>query len=206
ERQHVIGVDRMDYSKGLPERFAAVGKLLDEYPECRGKVSVTQIAPPSRSSVEEYQALRNELDGLSGRINGDYGELDWTPLRYLARSFSRDELAGLFSISHVGLVTPLRDGMNLVAKEYVAAQNPEDPGVLILSEFAGAAEQFEAALLVNPYDTSALAEAINMALHMPLAERRERWQALYELVTRYDIVWWRDRFLADLRDSPACYS
>ena len=204
ERQHVIGVDRMDYSKGLPERFAAVGRLFEEYPETRGKLSVTQIAPPSRSTVYEYQELRNELAEYSGRVNGDYGDLDWAPLRYLVRSFEREELAGLFSISRVGLVTPLRDGMNLVAKEYVAAQNEEDPGVLILSEFAGAAEQLEAALLVNPYDTAALAEAINMALHMPLHERLERWRQLYESVTSYDIVWWREKFLADLRESPVC--
>ncbi|HXI86099.1 MAG TPA: trehalose-6-phosphate synthase, partial [Parvularculaceae bacterium] len=198
ERLHVIGVDRMDYSKGLPERFAAFGKLLDDYPETRGKLSMTQIAPPSRSSVEEYRELRNQLDALSGRINGDYGDLDWTPLRYLVRSFEREELAGLYSISRVGLVTPLRDGMNLVAKEYVAAQNPEDPGVLILSEFAGAAEQLDQALLVNPYDAANLAAAINMALYMPLEERRERWHALNEIVSRYDIAWWREKFLTDL--------
>ncbi|MBI1365775.1 MAG: trehalose-6-phosphate synthase [Alphaproteobacteria bacterium] len=203
ERQHVIGVDRLDYSKGLPERFAAIGRLLDDYPEARGKMTMTQIAPPSRSSVEEYQELRNELDALSGRINGDYGDLDWTPLRYLVRGYQREELAGLYSVSRVGLVTPLRDGMNLVAKEYVAAQDPDDPGVLILSEFAGAAEQLSEALLVNPYDSAGLAAAINAALHMPLDERRARWKRLFETVRQYDIAWWREKFLADLRDGDA---
>ncbi len=197
-RELVIGVDRMDYSKGLPQRFEAVGALFDHYPETRGKVSVTQIAPPSRSKVEEYKDLRTQLDSLAGRINGDYGDLGWLPLRYLARSYDREELAGLFSIARVGLVTPLRDGMNLVAKEYVAAQNPEDPGVLILSEFAGAAEQMDAALIVNPHDTTAMAETIKHALDMSLSERQERWSTLNDIVKKYDITWWREQFLSDL--------
>lgn len=197
-RRHIISVDRMDYSKGLPERFAALGKLLDDHPQMRGQLSFTQIAPPSRSGVEEYQELRRTLDGLTGRINGDYGDLDWLPLRYLARSFEREELAGLYSVSRVGLVTPLRDGMNLVAKEYVMAQPEQDPGVLVLSEFAGAAEQLDAAILVNPYDASAFAEGINMALQMPADERRERWQALRDKVMAQDVHWWRDKFLTDL--------
>lgn len=199
DRLLVIGVDRMDYSKGLPERFEAVGKFFDTYPESRGKVSVTQIAPPSRSKVEEYQALRVTLDQLSGRINGDYGDLDWLPLRYLARSYAREELAGLFRIAKVALVTPLRDGMNLVAKEYVMAQEPDDPGVLILSEFAGAAEQLQSALTVNPHDTGKVAETIQLALTMPLEERKERWESLREIVTRQDVSWWRQRFLGDLQ-------
>lgn len=198
DRQLVIGVDRMDYSKGLPERFEAVGELFDAYPELHGKVSVTQIAPPSRSKVEAYRELREQLDQLSGRINGDYGDLDWLPLRYLARSYGRDALAGLFNIARVGLVTPLRDGMNLVAKEFVMSQDEEDPGVLILSEFAGAAEQMQAALIVNPYDTGRLAETIYQALTMPLEERRDRWEVLRQVVLDQDIGWWRRRFLSDL--------
>ncbi|MEM0986069.1 MAG: trehalose-6-phosphate synthase [Pseudomonadota bacterium] len=198
DRQLVIGVDRMDYSKGLPERFEAVGKLLDAYPELHGKVSVTQIAPPSRSKVDAYRDLREQLDQLSGRINGDYGDLDWLPLRYLARSYGRSELAGLFEMARVGLVTPLRDGMNLVAKEFVMAQDEDDPGVLILSEFAGAAEQMQAALIVNPYDTTRLAETIHQALTMPLEERRDRWRVLRDTVMEQDVVWWRQRFLEDL--------
>lgn len=202
-RALVIGVDRMDYSKGLPERFEAVGRLFDEYPETRQKVSVTQIAPPSRSKVEEYRELRKKLDGLSGRINGDYGDIDWLPLRYLARSYDREELAGLFSIAKVGLVTPLRDGMNLVAKEYVAAQNPEDPGVLVLSEFAGAAEQLPEALLVNPHDTRNVAETVHRALHMRAEERKERHDALWRTINAHDIAWWRNSFLTDLRGAAA---
>ena len=197
-RNLVIGVDRMDYSKGLPERFEAVGQLFDDYPETHGRVSVTQIAPPSRSKVDEYRELRQTLDRLAGRINGDYGDLDWIPLRYLARSYDREELAGLFKIARVGLVTPLRDGMNLVCKEFIMAQDEDDPGVLILSEFAGAAEQLKDALLVNPHDTRKLAEVINLALTMPLEERVDRWRALRKIVIEQDITWWRKKFLKDL--------
>lgn len=198
DRKLVLGVDRMDYSKGLPERFRGVGKLFDNFPDTIGNVSVTQIAPPSRSKVREYRELRIELDGLAGRINGDHGDLDWIPLRYLARSYKREQLAGLFRVANVGLVTPLQDGMNLVCKEYVMAQDPEDPGVLILSEFAGAAEQLQAALIVNPHDTDGMAETLHMALNMPLGERIDRWRALEEVVTRCNIDWWRENFLMDL--------
>ena len=198
DRNLVVGVDRMDYSKGLPQRFEAVGRLFDHYPEVRGAVSVTQIAPPSRSKVEEYQDLRIQLDELAGRINGDYGDLDWIPLRYLARSYTREQLAGIFRIAHVGLVTPLRDGMNLVCKEFVMAQDEADPGVLILSEFAGAAEQLKGALLVNPHDTANLAATIHQALQMDLGERQRRWRQLREIVTTQDVAWWRQKFLADL--------
>ncbi len=197
-RELVIGVDRMDYSKGLPQRFEAVGRLFDNFPDTRGKVSVTQITPPSRSKVEEYRELRVELDQLAGRINGDYGDLDWIPLRYLARSYTREELAGLFRIARVGLVTPLRDGMNLVCKEFVMAQDEDDPGVLILSEFAGAAEQLQDALIVNPHDTDNVAEAIHAALTMSLEERQRRWRRLRDITMEQDISWWREQFLADL--------
>ena len=155
-------------------------------------------SPPSRSKVEEYKELRQTLDGLAGQINGDYGDLDWIPLRYLARSYEREELAGLFRIARVGLVTPLRDGMNLVCKEFVMAQDEADPGVLVLSEFAGAAEQLKSALLVNPHDTGKLAEVIHHALTMPLEERVERWKALRKIVMDQDISWWRQNFLKDL--------
>ncbi|MGB3626308.1 MAG: trehalose-6-phosphate synthase [Henriciella sp.] len=197
-RNLVLGVDRMDYSKGLPQRFEAVGKLFDHFPTTRGKVSVTQIAPPSRSKVEEYRDLRIQLDELAGRINGDYGDLDWIPLRYLARSYDRRVLAGLYRIARVCLVTPLRDGMNLVAKEYVMAQDPDDPGVLILSQFAGAAEQLSDALIVNPHDTFSVAETINQALEMTVEERRTRWEKLRRTVASEDISWWRQKFLRDL--------
>jgi trehalose 6-phosphate synthase len=194
-RDLVIGVDRMDYSKGLPQRMEAFGRMLDEHQDLHGRVSFLQIAPPSREAVDAYQVLREELDRLSGRINGDYADLDWMPIRYLARSYSRGALCGLFRLARVGLVTPLYDGMNLVAKEYVAAQDPENPGALVLSEFAGAAEQLQAALLVNPHDIGANAEAIFRALSMPLEERRERWQDLIRAVREQDIAWWRRRFL-----------
>lgn len=197
-RALVIGVDRMDYSKGLPNRMEAFGRMLDTHEELHGRVSFLQIAPPSREAVDAYQTLRIELDRLSGQINGDYADLDWMPIRYLARGYSRGTLAGLFRLARVGLVTPLYDGMNLVAKEYVAAQDPEDPGALVLSEFAGAAEQLQEAILVNPHEISGMADAIHRALLMPVEERRERWQALVKSVHEYDISWWRRRFLAAL--------
>jgi trehalose 6-phosphate synthase len=197
-RALVIGVDRMDYSKGLPQRMEAFGRMLDDHEELHGRVSFLQIAPPSREAVDAYQVLREELDRLSGRINGDYADLDWMPIRYLARSYSRDVLAGLFRLSRAGLVTPLYDGMNLVAKEFVAAQTPDDPGALVLSEFAGAADQLQAALLVNPHDIAATADAIHRALTMPLEERLERWQDLLRSVREQDIGWWRRSFLEAL--------
>lgn len=196
DRKLIIGVDRMDYSKGIPQRFEAVSKLFDTYPETHGVTSFMQIAPPSRAVVDEYRQLRETLDELCGRINGDYGDLDWIPIRYLARAYKREEIAGLYNISDVCLVTPLQDGMNLVAKEFIAAQDPKDPGVLILSQFAGAAEQMQDALIVNPYDTDEVAEMIAKALEMPLIERKARWEALYDGVTSQDVTWWRERFFA----------
>jgi trehalose 6-phosphate synthase len=202
-RALVIGVDRMDYSKGLPQRMEAFGHMLDGHGELHGQVSFLQIAPPSRESVDAYQALREELDRLAGRINADYADLDWMPIRYLARSYSRDVLAGLYRLARVGLVTPLYDGMNLVAKEFVAAQDFEDPGALVLSEFAGAAEQMQAALLVNPHDIAGTADAIFRALSMSLEERRERWQELDKSVRDHDLAWWRRRFIAALDQTVA---
>ncbi len=197
-RALVFGVDRMDYSKGLPQRMAAFGRVLDDNPDLRGKVSFLQIAPPSREAVEAYQALRAELDGLAGRINADHGDLDWVPIRYLARGYPREVLAGLYRIARVALVTPLYDGMNLVAKEFVAAQDPNDPGVLVLSEFAGAAEQMPDALLVNPHDIAGMADAIRRGLLMPIEERLARWGSLIEEVRAHDIAWWRREFLKAL--------
>lgn len=200
-RALVLGVDRMDYSKGLPHRLRAFGQLLDDNEAYRGHVTFVQIAPPSRETVDAYQDLREELDRVTGRVNGDYADLDWTPIRYLARGYPRETLAGLYRLARVGMVTPLYDGMNLVAKEFVAAQDPEDPGVLILSEFAGAAEQMRDALLVNPHDIAGMADAIAQALAMPLDERRERWDALYAGVTKQDVGWWRRRFLSVLDET-----
>lgn len=196
DQKLILGVDRLDYTKGLPQRFDAVGQMFRKFPHIREKVSFTQIAPPSRKSVKEYDELRTRLDSLCGRINGDYAELDWTPIRYHTRSFDREQLAGIYRTANVALITPLADGMNLVAKEFIAAQNPEDPGVLILSQFAGAAEQMSQALIVNPHDTEMVADTLIKALDMPLEERLFRWKSLWEGLCRQDINWWRERFLA----------
>jgi len=200
---HIMGVDRLDYTKGLPERLRAFAKLLELYPEHRKAVTLMQIAPPTRVEVEAYANIRMELEGLSGAINGEFGDFDWTPVRYIHRSMQRGTLAALFRGSKVGLVTPLRDGMNLVAKEYVAAQDEKDPGVLILSRFAGAAEDLQEALIVNPYDINDMAEAMQIALMMPLDERRERHSKLLARVRARDVRNWQRSFLSVLReDSP----
>jgi trehalose 6-phosphate synthase len=197
-RALIIGVDRLDYSKGLPQRFAAFQELLDRYPENLSAVSFLQIAPPSRSDVTEYQQIRRELETMAGHINGMFADFDWMPIRYLNRSFGRRALAGFYRAAQVGLVTPLRDGMNLVAKEYVAAQDPDDPGVLVLSRFAGAAREMGEALLVNPYDTGEVAENLQRALHMPLEERKERHSAMLRRLREYDITRWREEYVAAL--------
>jgi len=193
-RAVIVGVDRLDYSKGLEERFLGYERYLTEHPEERKEVVLLQIAPPSRGAVESYQRIRNTLEGLAGRINGAHAALDWVPIRYVNQGYPRDVLAGVYRACRVGLVTPLRDGMNLVAKEYVASQNPEDPGVLILSRFAGAAEQMTDALLVNPHSAEEISDAIGQALAMPREERIRRWKSLMEGVQQQDIMWWLKRF------------
>ncbi|SDD69613.1 alpha,alpha-trehalose-phosphate synthase (UDP-forming) [Rhodospira trueperi] len=201
-RSLMIGVDRLDYSKGIPERFRSFERFLELYPAHRGQVSMMQIAPLSRSEVPEYKAIRDTLEGLAGYINGRYGDFDWMPLHYLTKNFQRETLAGFFRLSRVGVVTPLRDGMNLVAKEYVASQDPDYPGVLVLSRFAGAARELDAALLVNPYDHDGVAAALNKGLVMSLEERRERWQSMYAKVRGNSLEYWRERFLTVLRAVP----
>ncbi|NJR77842.1 alpha,alpha-trehalose-phosphate synthase (UDP-forming) [Sphingomonas corticis] len=200
-RSLIVGVDRLDYSKGLPERFAGYERFLAQHPDRRGLVYMLQIAPPSREKVDTYQEIRAALDGLSGRINGEYADIDWTPLRYVNKGYPRPELAGVYRAARVGLVTPLRDGMNLVAKEFVAAQDPRDPGVLILSRFAGAAAQMTDAVLVNPYSADEMSEAILRALTMPREERIRRWESLIDCVRREDVHWWCDLFLDALEDA-----
>jgi trehalose 6-phosphate synthase len=195
----ILSVDRLDYSKGLRQRFAAFERFLVDYPAQHGLVTFMQIAPPSRSDIETYQRIRRELEGEAGRINGRFAEVDWVPLRYLNRSFARNVLMPLYAEAQICLVTPLRDGMNLVAKEYVAAQDPEEPGVLILSEFAGAAPELDAALLVNPYDEAGMARAMDKALSMPIEERQERHQTMLKVMRTNSLERWRDRFEADLR-------
>lgn len=202
-RKLIIGVDRLDYSKGIPQRFRAFQRLLEHNPDCRGAVSFLQVAPLSRAEVRAYAALRRELEELAGHINGAHGQLDWTPIQIMTRGFSRKGLAGLYRASHVALVTPLRDGMNLVAKEYIAAQNPDDPGVLVLSRFAGAAGELKEALIVNPHDNAEVAEKLLLALNMPLEERKERWQALNERVRKVSAQSWSADFLAALESSHA---
>jgi len=197
-RQMIVGVDRLDYSKGLEERFIAYEQFLNDNPALHEEVFMLQIAIPSREQVKAYQEIRARLEGISGNINGAFSTIDWVPLRYVNREYRRDELAGVYRAARVGLITPLRDGMNLVAKEYVAAQDPEDPGVLILSQFAGAASQMHEALIVNPYNREELADAIRQALEMPLDERIERWTALMEGVLRDDVEAWRDAFVEAL--------
>lgn len=202
-RKMIVGVDRLDYSKGLEERFLAYEQLLADHPDWAERVFLLQIATPSRDAVQAYQEIRARLDGVSGRINGAYATVDWVPIRYVNRTHRRDELAGVYRAAHVGLVTPLRDGMNLVAKEYVAAQDPDDPGVLVLSRYAGAAEQMEDALIVNPFSREETSEALGLALAMPRQERIARWTRLMEGVLRDDIAAWRDRFVSALEDDAA---
>jgi trehalose 6-phosphate synthase len=202
-RDVIVGVDRLDYSKGLQERFAGYELLLGTRPELREKVFLLQIAPPSRGDVPSYQQIRAELNAMSGAINGEFASIDWVPLRYVNQGYSRDELFGIYRAARVGLVTPLRDGMNLVAKEYVAAQDPADPGVLVLSCFAGAAAQLEEAVIVNPHSTEDIADGIARALAMPLAERQARHKAMLARITEHDVVWWSRTFLDALAASPA---
>ncbi|HZF46977.1 MAG TPA: trehalose-6-phosphate synthase, partial [Sphingomonadaceae bacterium] len=193
-RSLIVGVDRLDYSKGLEERFLGYERLLVDHPEMRNRVVFLQIAPPSRAGIASYQRIRASLEQLTGRINGAYAALDWVPIRYVNQGYSHDTLAGVYRASRVGLVTPLRDGMNLLAKEYVAAQDPDDPGVLILSRFAGAAEQMKDALLVNPYSAEEIGDALKQALEMPLAERQQRWRAMMEQIREQNVFWWLDTF------------
>ncbi|MEB6378236.1 alpha,alpha-trehalose-phosphate synthase [Leclercia adecarboxylata] len=198
--KNIFSVERLDYSKGLPERFQAYETLLDKYPEHHGKIRYTQIAPTSRGEVQAYQDIRHQLETEAGRINGRYGQLGWTPLFYLNQHFERKILMKVFRYADVGLVTPLRDGMNLVAKEYVAAQDPADPGVLVLSQFAGAANELTSALIVNPYDRDDVANALHRALNMPLTERISRHAEMMKVIRENDIDRWQARFIEDLNE------
>ena len=202
-RRTIIGVDRLDYSKGLEERFLGYRRFLEENEDWRRQVFLLQIAPPSRGEVQTYETIREGLDELSGRINGEFAEVDWVPIRYVNQGYGREDLAGFYRAAEIGLITPLRDGMNLVAKEYVAAQDPEDPGVLILSRFAGAALQLQDALLVNPYSKEEISEAIAQALAMPREERIRRWRLMHDNIRREDVVWWRRQFVSALEGGEA---
>ena len=198
DRTAMIGVDRLDYSKGLPERIDGIGRFFDQHPERVRDLVFIQIAPPSREDVESYQQIRTELEQKTGQINGARSEVDLVPIRYVNQGYSHGELYGFFRASKIGLVTPLRDGMNLVAKEYIAAQDPEDPGVLILSRFAGAAHQLKDAVLVNPHSPDDLSHAIRKALDMPLEERKARYKSMIDTIRDDNVQDWTKRFCADL--------
>ena len=196
-----IGVDRLDYSKGLLNRINAFDRMWTLQPSLARTASLLQIATPSRGAIEAYGNLQNELAKLVSDVNGRHGEVDWTPIRYLNKGFSQTVLAGLYRTAQVGVVTPLHDGMNLVAKEYVAAQNPADPGVLVLSKFAGAANELDTALLVNPHDIDGMARTIATALSMPLTERRLRWEAMMKKLRASTIQQWFADFVDALQET-----
>ena len=200
-RRLIIGVDRLDYSKGLPQRFDAFAQLLRTYPRNLNRVSLMQVAPPTRGGVAEYAETRRTLETLAGHVNGALADVDWVPIRYLNRSFSRRTLFGFLRLARVGLVTPLRDGMNLVAMEYLASQPPDDPGVLVLSRFAGAAQYLPDALIVNPYDVEGVAKAIQAALTMPLEERRDRWRRSMQVLRSNSVEVWYERFVTRLAEA-----
>lgn len=204
-KQLVIGADRLDYTKGLVKRLHAFDRFLEAHgDEMEAKLGYIQIAAPSREGVERYQSTTRHLEAVAGRINGRNNRIGWTPLTLINRSIPRDELLGYFSLADVGLVTPLRDGMNLVAKEFLAAQPPEDPGVLVLSTLAGAAHELsQAAVLVNPYDAEAVAASLYRALKMPMSDRRRLWEIGMDSLNRNTARVWRDRFLDALSERGA---
>jgi trehalose 6-phosphate synthase len=194
----VLGVDRLDYSKGIPQRIRAFEAFLEANPEWRARLTLLQITPKSRADIKEYEDIEGEVTSLIGRINGRFGDAAWTPIRYINKSYSRTALAGIYRAADVAMATPLRDGMNLVAKEFLAAQDPDDPGVLVLSQFAGAASKLDKALIVNPHEIEGVAAALKRALEMPLSERRERHAPMFQYLLRNDIRHWADDYLATL--------
>jgi trehalose 6-phosphate synthase len=196
----MIGVDRLDYTKGLSHRLRAFERFLEMAPGYHGRACLLQIAAPSRDAIPAYADHKAEVESLVRRINSRHGDADWTPVRYLNRTFNHSQVAVMLRLSRIGVVTPLRDGMNLVAKEYVAAQNPADPGVLVLSCFAGAAEQLKSALIVNPYDVDRTGETLRRAITMPQEERRARWQKAMAEIEARDIHVWHRRFLSTLEN------
>ena len=197
DRQLLLGVDRLDYTKGIAQRMRAIERLFDDHPELLGHVTLIQISAPSRVNIPEYAQERERLDSLVGKINGKFGEAHWMPIHPLHRSYSQQDLAHLYREADACLVTPLRDGMNLVAKEFVASQT-SDPGVWVLSRFCGAAESMQDALMVNPYDFQRTASAIYRALTMPRPERQCRWKALFGDVSSHTARDWCYSFLAAL--------
>ncbi|MFD2236433.1 alpha,alpha-trehalose-phosphate synthase (UDP-forming) [Aureimonas populi] len=199
-RAQIVGVDRMDYSKGIIQRFRGFEQLLEDYPQTQGSVRFLQVAPVSRGELEAYADLRTELEQIAGNINGRFATLDWTPMQIMTRGFTRRALAGIYRAARVCMVTPLRDGMNLVAKEFVAAQDPQDPGVLILSRFAGARAELSAALIVNPYSSDDVSRALHYALEMPLEERQRRYHLMRQKVFENTAARWCDGFLEAMEE------
>ncbi len=200
-RNLIMGADRLDYSKGIPERLRSYERLLESRSQYRGRIVYMQVSAPSRTDVLGYQNLKSEVDELLGGITGQFSEFDWVPIRYIEQSFERDILMAFFRVAQIGIATPLRDGMNLVAKEFIAAQNPEDPGMLVLSNLAGAANELTDAIIVNPYDPDQVAAGIEQGLEMSIAERRQRYQAMIEVLRQNDIHAWYRRFLDALAES-----
>lgn len=199
----VLGLDRLDYTKGIPERFLAFERMLEKYPETLGELSLLQIVVPSRLNVPDYQELKSQLDGLAGRINARFSRQGWTPIHYQFRELDRVQLVGHYQACDIALITPLRDGMNLVAKEYCAS-NIHNNGVLILSEFAGAAPQLsKGALMVNPFDLEGTAEAIHTAYLMPQEDRQQRMRILRSEVKRHDVQHWVEWFLGHKQSIPS---
>ncbi len=198
----VLGVDRLDYSKGIPDRIKGFERFLELNPDWHGKVTLLQLTPKSRSDIKQYGDIEAEVTGLIGKVNGRFGDAAWTPIRYVNRSYSRTVLAGLYRAADVAMVTPLRDGMNLVAKEFIAAQDADDPGVLMLSQFAGAAKELDRALIVNPHESDAVAAALKRALTMPREERRERHAPMIAHLLKNDIKKWAKTYLSTLSDGP----
>lgn len=190
----VIGVDRLDYTKGILERLYALEAFFERYKHRRGVVSMVQVAVPSRAGIDRYQRLRENIERQVGHINGLYARPDWTPLTFMCRSVPFEELAALYHAADIGFVTPLRDGMNLVAKEYVAAHKDKG-GVLLLSELAGAAQQLTEAEMLNPYHVDAMAEALERAIDIPLEVQKRRMRTMNAKVRRYDVRHWIESFL-----------
>jgi trehalose 6-phosphate synthase/phosphatase len=200
--QLLVGIDRLDDTKGMPRRLLAFERLLERYPELHGRVRLVQVAVPTRTGVDAYAEFRTQVEALVGHINGRFGSPQWAPVHYVYRGLSEAGVAALYRAADVMLVTPIRDGMNLVAKEFCAARSDED-GVLVLSEFAGAAAELAEALHVNPYDVESTAEAIRRALAMPREERRTRMRAMRRRVFGYDVHRWSKAFLEALEAASA---
>lgn len=201
--QLAIGIDRLDYTKGIPERLRAFARFLHDYPAMRGRISLYQVVVPSRENITGYRRLKHEIEQLVAQINGEHSQPGWIPVHYVHRSLPRKELLALYRAASLALITPLKDGMNLVSKEYCAARTEND-GILILSEFAGAAPELQrGALLVNPYDELGIAEALNRAVAMESHEQRRRMMRMRAWIRRHDILHWRDSFFAALNGHPA---